>query len=38
MTLVGQDLLIAVQQRLDDGRMAYLAIKAGVCSAGRGSR
>jgi hypothetical protein len=38
MTLVGQDLLIAVQQRLDDGRMAYLAIKTGLRSAGRGSR
>lgn len=31
-TLVGQDRLIAVQQRLADGRSAYLAIKAGsVC-------
>lgn len=33
MTLAGQDMLIAVQQRLDDGRMAYLAIKAGLRSA-----
>ena len=33
MALVGQDMLIAVQQRLDDGRMAYLAIKAGMRAA-----
>jgi hypothetical protein len=40
MALAGQDLLIAVQQRLDDGRMAYLAIKAkaGIRPAGRGAR
>lgn len=38
MTLVGQDMLIAVQQRLADGRMAYLAIKAGMRAAGRGAR
>lgn len=33
MALVGQDMLIAVQSRLDDGRMAYLAIKAGMRAA-----
>lgn len=38
MTLAGQDMLIAVQSRLDDGRMAYLAIKAGLRPAGRGAR
>ncbi len=38
VALAGQDLLIAVQQRLDDGRMAYLAIKAGLRPTGRGAR
>lgn len=38
MALAGQDMLIAVQSRLDDGRMAYLAIKAGLRAAGRGTR
>jgi hypothetical protein len=33
MALVGQEMLIAAQQRLDDGRMAYLAIKAGMRAA-----
>ncbi|MEW5704890.1 MAG: hypothetical protein AB1781_09960 [Pseudomonadota bacterium] len=33
MALAGQEMLIAVQQRLDDGRMAYLAIKAGMRAA-----
>lgn len=33
MALAGQDMLIAAQSRLDDGRMAYLAIKAGMRSA-----
>jgi len=38
LALSGQDRLIAAQQRLDDGRMAYLAIKAGMLAAGRGAR
>ncbi|WP_297858121.1 hypothetical protein [Elioraea sp.] len=40
MALAGQNLLIAVQQRLGDGRMAYLAIKAkaGMRPVGRGAR
>lgn len=38
MALVGQDMLIAVQQRLDDGRMAYLAIKAGMRATGTCAR
>lgn len=38
MTLVGQDMLIAVQSRLDDGRMAYLAIKAGLRPTGWSAR
>lgn len=33
MALAGEDMLIAAQQRLDDGRMAYLAIKAGTRAA-----
>jgi hypothetical protein len=38
MALVTEGRLIAVQRRLDDGRTAYLAIKAGMRSAGRSAR